>query len=614
MCGIAGILRPDGLFDAPEPARGAESAVRRMVDSQRHRGPDQDGLLRLPGAVLGHTRLSIFDLSEAGRQPLCNETGDVWVSYNGEVYNFGPLRVELIARGHRFHCGSDTEVLVHGYEEWGLLGMLERLEGMFAFCLHDVRRRLSYLVRDRLGIKPLYYSWDGHQLAFASEVKALRRGGATAFDRDREALAGFLAFGSIPAPLTQYKQVRCLEPGHYLVLSSRGMEDNVYWVPPEEGARPSAAISLPELLRDSVKQHLAADVDTGVFLSGGIDSAAIVSLARMAGVEKLTTLTVAFEESEFNEESPARMLAAHYSTDHCQLVVRKDDFLAELPRVFEAMDQPSIDGVNSYFVSWMARQAGVKVALSGLGADEVFWGYHYYRWLTRYRSMFDLLMRGPASSQWLVERAFRIAGSISGQDRWSRFLAAPGNFAGALYGFLRGFLSPPWIQRTLSLDSRSLRETMERQWSHARNGAASTPARTFNRIELSRYLHDTLLRDTDVFSMAHSIEVRVPFLDRRIVEWAMLEPDERKVTTRINKPLLVDSVPPMPIELDAAKKRGFVFPIREWMRSEPERFLPYVERIDYLDTRAVRDLWNGFLAGRTHWSRAWGLVALGARF
>lgn len=614
MCGIAGILRADGLFGTEGPGRIAESAVRRMVDAQRHRGPDDEGLLRLPGAVLGHRRLSIFDLSEAGRQPLCNETRDVWVTYNGEVYNFGPLRAELIARGHRFHCGSDTEVLVHGYEEWGLLGMLEKLEGMFAFCLHDVRRRVSYLVRDRLGIKPLYYSWDGQQIAFASEVKALRRGGVTEFDRDREALAGFLAYGSIPSPLTQYKQVRCLEPGHYLTLSSRGMEDSIYWAPPGEGARSGEGGSLSVLLRDSVKQQLAADVTTGVFLSGGIDSAAIVSLARMAGVEKLTTLTVAFEESEFNEESPARMLASHYSTDHCQLVVRKADFLTELPRVFEAMDQPSIDGVNSYFVSWMARQAGVKVALSGLGADEVFWGYHYYRWLTRYRSMFDLLMRGPASLQWLGERALRLLGAISRQDRWSRFLAAPGNFAGALYGFLRGFLSPSWIQRTLSLDDRSLRETMERQWSSGRGSNASTPARAFNRIEISRYLHDTLLRDTDAFSMAHSIEVRVPFLDSRIVDWAMAEPDERKVTARINKPLLVDSVPPMPIELDAAKKRGFVFPIREWMGSEPERFLPYVERIDFLEPRAVRELWDGFLTGRTHWSRAWGLVALGARF
>lgn len=614
MCGIAGIVRTDGRFEAAEPAREAEAAVRRMIDAQRHRGPDDEGLLRLPDAILGHRRLSIFDLSAAGRQPLCNETRDVWVTYNGEVYNFAPLRAQLIARGHRFQCASDTEVLVHGYEEWGLSGMLEKLEGMFAFCLHDVRRRLTYLVRDRLGIKPLYYSWDGGQLVFASEVKALRRGGVTQFNRDRDALAGFLAFGSIPAPLTQYKQIRCLEPGHYLALGSRGMEDHAYWTPPREGMHQNRSASLPELLRDSVKQHLAADVNTGVFLSGGIDSAAIVSLARMAGVEKLTTLTVAFEEAEFNEESPARKLAAHYSTDHCQLLVRKADFLAELPKVFEAMDQPSIDGVNSYFVSWMARQAGVKVALSGLGADEVFWGYHYYRWLTRYRSMFDLLMRGPASLQWLGERALRTLGAVSGQDRWSRFLAAPGNFAGALYGFLRGFLSPPWIQRMLSLDSRSLRETMEHQWSRGTAPAATSPARAFNRIEMSRYLHDTLLRDTDAFSMAHSIEVRVPFLDSRIVEWAMLEPDERKVTARINKPLLVDAVPPMPIELDAAKKRGFVFPIREWMRSEPDRFRPYVERIDFLDRATVRELWDGFLTGRTHWSRAWGLVALGARF
>ena len=373
MCGIAGLVRSEGL--APDDVE----VVKRMTASQTHRGPDGDGVFSDTRVVLGHRRLSIIDVSTSGAQPMSNEDGTVWLTYNGEIYNHRELRSELIARGHRFRSQSDTEVIVHGYEEWGIEGILERLRGMFGFGLYDSRCGLI-LARDRLGIKPLYYFTSPGALLFASEVRALAASGKVPNEREPEALAGFLLTGSVPAPLTIRKGVRCLPAGHYLVWQDGSIELRKYWdLKFEPADQDPAASDLCTELEDAVGRHLVSDVPLGVFLSSGVDSAALVALASRVSRSELKTLTVVFNEQAFNEGNDAGRIAKHFHTSHQEVLVTESDFRRELPAVFAAMDQPTNDGVNTYFVSKAARQAGLTVVLSGLGGDEVFWGYRHYR-------------------------------------------------------------------------------------------------------------------------------------------------------------------------------------------------------------------------------------------
>ena len=396
MCGIAGILKLNG-----PTTPGDTTAVQRMVDAQVHRGPDDSGIYRDRQVVLGHRRLSIIDLSPAGRQPMTNEDGTVWITYNGEIYNYRELRDELIAAGYCFTSRTDTEVIIHGYEKWGIEGLLERLRGMFAFALYDARSSRLMLARDRLGIKPRYYwaSADGEVVAFASEVKALLRSGLVPNETDREALIGFLLFGSVPSPLTTVKGIRCLPPGHYQAVDHRGSALQRYWdveyASGDEPTRNAATIAadVHARLEDSVARHLVSDVPLGIFLSGGVDSAALASRAERS---TLRTLTVVFEEKDFSEAEQARQIAEQFHTEHREVLVTGADFMRELPGIFAAMDQPTNDGVNTYFVSKAAREAGLTVVLSGLGGDEVFWGYRHYRWIAGYKNLVRRLSALPS--------------------------------------------------------------------------------------------------------------------------------------------------------------------------------------------------------------------------
>ena len=405
MCGIAGLIRSEGL--APDDV----GVVRRMTAGQIHRGPDADGIFSDTRVALGHRRLSIIDVSTSAAQPMSNEDGRVWLTYNGEIYNHRELRSELLARGHQFRSQSDTEVIVHGYEEWGIEGILERLRGMFAFGLYDSRRGLI-LGRDRMGIKPLYYFAPPGALLFASEVKALAASGMVPNEREPEAMAGFLLAGSVPAPLTITKGVLCLPAGHYLVWKEGRIELRKYWDLKFEPADPSgrAAGDLRAELEDTVARHLISDVPLGVFLSGGVDSAALVALARRVGPSELKTLTVVFNEQEFSEGSAAGKIAKHFHTKHQEVLVTENDFRRELPAVLAAMDQPTNDGVNTYFVSKAAREAGLTVVLSGLGGDEVFWGYRHYR---RLADGLRWLGRCPApASRVLMDSAAALLGRL----------------------------------------------------------------------------------------------------------------------------------------------------------------------------------------------------------
>jgi len=611
MCGIAGLMRSRASASG-DPA-GDRAVVERILHAQLHRGPDGSGIHCAGGAVLGHRRLSIIDLSEAGLQPMSNEDGSLHVTFNGEIYNYLELRADLIGHGHVFRSHTDTEVLLHGYEQWGMEGLVGRLRGMFAFALDDARRGLLF-ARDRLGIKPLYYHATPDLIVFASEVKALMESGLVPAERDRKALTGFLMTGAVPQPLTIVKAVKCLPPGHWAEWCDGELKVHRYWdleLPPsiaqdDEGdPRP-----LGPLLEDLVRRHLISDVPVGVFLSGGVDSAGLVAVAsriRRQEGHPLTTLTVVFDEQQYSEASPAAAIAKKFDTRHQEVHVTEADFRRDLPAFLASMDQPTNDGVNSYFVSRAAREAGLKVVLSGLGGDEVFWGYKHYCWLeTR-----GWMTRCPSPLLSLAARAGYEWGRLRGRDNWMRtaWLKA-GASSERVYLTMRGFFAPGQVARLMHLTGQELDEAVEEHFGVFHAGAATPTA--VNYLEMKRYLHDQLLRDTDVFSMAHSIEARVPWLDHVLVERLWRVAPERKLDPAMNKPLLVRGIGDAAVAAAGSRpKKGFVFPMAHWMKTcAPE--LQEMASAGALERQAVEDCWTDFSAGRLHWSRAWALTVLGA--
>jgi asparagine synthase (glutamine-hydrolysing) len=620
VCGIAGVVRFDGR-DTTEEDR---AAVVRMTRLEEHRGPDGEGIYADGPVVLGHRRLAIIDLRPEGRQPMSNETGTVWVTFNGEIYNYGELRAELLAQGHRFESTSDTEVLVHGYEQWGMEGLLHRLRGMFAFAIYDAERRARrdespffFAARDRLGIKPFYYTLKEHRfLGFASEVKALYRSGLAADGVNQQALATFLSLGSISWPGTWLKGVECLPPGHFIALSASGAKVSKYWELSYDGVADAADAGLGRTLQEAVQRHLVADVPVGVFLSGGVDSGGIAALAARGRSAPVRTLTITFDEQEFNEAEHARTFANRFGTDHHEIRVTPQDFADELPHLLKAADQPTADGVNTYFVSRAARQLGLKVVLSGLGGDELFFGYPHYKPLVDGGGA----LGGYARSSGLMRRAIGYGASLYGRtwgrEKWQRFdYCSNRSLHEGLYLLVRGFFPPTQVCSLLGVTSASLNATLDQSFETVRVSGENghVDVNRFHYLEMRRYLHDQLLRDSDVFSMAHSIELRVPFLDDKVVEASCRIPPQNKISSGMNKPALVNALDDTSIREAACRpKRGFTFPFSRWMMAQSGELEERALQGRLLDPDGVRQCWQHFRAGRLHWSRAWATVVLSA--
>ncbi len=615
MCGIAGLYGGERPAGQPE-----QEVIARMLRLQEHRGPDGEGIHVQGAVVLGHRRLSIIDLTSCAAQPMSNEDGSVWVSFNGEIYNYLELKQELAALGHTFRSSSDTEVLVHGYEEWHMEGLLDRLRGMFAFALYDHARArrdpaqpFFFLARDRMGIKPLYYACDdsSHRLTFASEVKALVESGAVAGDVNSGALASFLAFGSVPYPQTCRSRVMCLPPGAFLALSQGKHQVRVFW---DMAGNPGQPQPLPELLSDTVRRHLLADVPVGVFLSGGVDSSVVAVLAAKGRRAPLFTITISFAETEFDEAGSAKRFAAHIGADHHEVPLTAADFRSEMPQILSSMDQPTADGVNTYFVSRAARRLGLKVVLSGLGGDEVFFGYPHYRSLIRGSGALGVYARSPALLRAITGRAASTLGQMAGKEQWGRLDYGQGRSLNeTLYMLVRGFFPPAQVSSLLGLSAKEVNaavDTAFRPFQIAGENGTIDAAR-FQQMEMRRYMHDQLLRDSDVFSMAHSLELRVPLVDHKVVEAASRIPIQSRIEDEINKPRLVEAVPDgLLLETAKRAKRGFIFPFQNWLKAHADEMEDYATQGDLLDRRAVRECWRRFRSGRLHWSRAWSTVAL----
>lgn len=579
-----------------------------MMEAQIHRGPDDSGIYSDSHIVLGHRRLSILDLSGEARQPMSNRGGTVHIVYNGEIYNYRELRSDLETAGCKFRTQSDTEVLLQGYETWGMEVLLRRVCGMFAFAVYDRTSAESrlFLARDRMGIKPLYYTRDSDCIAFASEVKALIRARVADTNVNRDAVAGFLLFGSVPSPATWYESVRCLPAAHYVLVSMDGCRESCYW----KAGTEIAGYDLAESLSLAVRQHLLSDVPLGVFLSGGMDSAAVTALASREQATALKTLTVKFNETEFDESAIARETAQHFGTDHQEVTITSKDFIDQVPDLLRAMDQPAHDGVNTYFIARAARQSGLKVVLSGLGGDELFWGYPHYHRLGAPEGALARLLRMPPLMRSALAHGMATYGTLSGQERFQRAeLLSSEVTAAALYRLVRGFFAPRQVARLLDATEEEINRIAV---SILENATAGSPAEQLNALELRHYLHNQLLRDTDVFSMAHSIEVRVPLLDHRVVEAAMASSQPRVAGNR-NKPVLADAVGDSRVQdLARLKKRGFTFPFAKWMRHHAAELEQLAPQNSILNPKATARLWHNFRSGRLHWSRAWALTAMGS--
>ena len=615
----------------------------------QHRGPDGEGFLlndaRAPGLTLAMRRLSIIDLP-GGNQPIWNEGRDVAVIYNGELYNYRELRERLTRLGHRFSTQSDTEILAHGWEEWGE-ECLSVLRGMFALAIADFRKHYTagptlFLARDPLGIKPLFFAQTNEGFAFASEVGALMASGIAPKQISQDALTSFLLFGSVSEPVTMYEGVFSLPPGHRLLLyipeRRRLPRPHPWWDPRRSPAAKDprgprtfsrAAEALRPLLEDSVRAHLIADVPVGLFLSSGLDSGAIAALAARehAGIQ---SFTLAFPGTPYDESELTRVVAQRCGTKHSEVPLNGDAIPVRLDEALGALDQPTMDGINTYFVSWAAREVGLKVALSGLGGDELFAGYSTFvdtPKLSRLTTMAKFLpagLRGATAgmlrSIFAARRSPDAAMKAAGAWRTPERLPHPYYFARALFppGEIDKLIEPRYRPSTLAADGHTLEPTWLGWLQLAADEARHMePVAAVSWLELRTYMANTLLRDTDAVSMARSLEVRVPLLDTPLVEFITTLPDEARRKRGVQKALLVEALGKLlPAEITAQKKRAFTLPWEQWLRGPLKKRVEQsfssvpdsLKALVKLD--GVRSVWNSFLAGQTSWSRPWALFVL----
>lgn len=643
MCGIAGIYKK-GRLDAADIR-----AVLTMIDAQCHRGPDDWGLTipasaanspevrevlssrssehiltypDSPGAqfVLGSRRLAILDLSSAGHMPMTSSSGKTFITYNGEIYNFRAVRADLEALGCVFRSDSDTEVILQGYEQWGP-AVVERLRGMFGFAIADITADTPKLLlaRDRLGIKPLYHSQQGSALCFASEYRALAQARASGESFTHSALISFLQLGSIALPNTTDADIIALPSGSTLSYSGDQIAPKCYWsvtAPALQTVAPpdtieSYAAKLRPILRGAVESHLVSDVPLGIFLSGGMDSSALAVLASRSRSTPVTTISVIFDEPEFSEQKFARLVAEQCGSDHREITLGRKDFYDGLDAMLRAMDQPTVDGVNVYVVSGAARQAGVKVVLSGAGGDELFLGYSFSR------SIEDAGILQKSTS-WLTPglRASMLkfgifAGSLAGRQSMEKLEYLNGSSDEDVYLMFRGLFSPQEIRELLGLSSSDIAHANAVRESIAVSAGGSL----LNRISLmdfKHYLGNQLLKDCDFMSMAHSLETRVPFLDHVLVEEVLKIPAEVRLSkNKVPKPLLVAAMGnDLPRQVWDRPKMGFILPFDKWMRTGSHELEARCQDNGVLDRKAVAEVWNRFRRGESHWSRPWALVVL----
>jgi asparagine synthase (glutamine-hydrolysing) len=577
MCGINGIFAYHSASSAPDPAELAATC-----DAMRARGPDGSGIWWSPDrrCGLGHRRLSILDLSDRAAQPMASTDGNTVVTFNGEIYNYKELRSELEAAGVRFRTTSDTEALLHLYARHGAT-MVHQLRGMFAFAIWDDNRHELFLARDPYGIKPLYTANDGWTFRFASQVKALLAGGRVSREPEPAGIAGFHLFGSVPEPFTLYRDIRALPAGHTQRIDMTGPREpqpfaNLAAILAAGASDPAPAGELAERLReaalDSLRAHLLADVEVGLFLSAGVDSGALLGLLADVGVRDTRAITLAFDEfgGTAEDEAPlAASLARRYGARHIVRRVDEGEFRADLPAIMAAMDQPSIDGVNTWFVAKAANEAGLKVALSGLGGDELLAGYPSFVDLPRWRRRFGPFAGVPGLGRVARPLIRTLAPGLAGETPKAPGLLEYGRSWAGTYLLRRGLYLPYELKEVM--DPAMAREGLRRLQPLRRLAATLTPdpGSDVGRVcalESAHYMRNQLLRDADWAGMAHGVEIRVPLVDVRLLErlasaMPSLAPQTGKEALALAPSLA------LPTAIATRPKTGFVVPTGAWMNA-----------------------------------------------
>ena len=623
MCGICGIV---GSLSSEEQRR----RVAAMASAMRHRGPDDEGFCFADDIALGMRRLSIIDLY-TGHQPIFNEDNSICIVSNGEIYNFQTLRAELEEHGHRFATRTDTEVIVHLYEERGL-ECVHKLRGMFAFAIWDAGRRRLFLARDRLGIKPLYYAHLPGKFLFASEVRAMLASGLIERRVSLPALDCYLAYGSIAPPHCIVEGVQALPAGHWMTVDESGNRLTQYWDVSFE-ARPElkhlprneAVHRLRQLLKEALQLRLVSDVPLGVFLSGGIDSSAVVGLMAELGHHPIRTFSIGFEQEgrRLDERSYARSVARRFGTEHTERIVTGEDVRNELRRIIRGLDQPSYDGVNSYLVSQVARQQ-VTVALSGLGGDELFAGYPQFKRVPALMRRAQQWRSLPATVR---DGAVFLTQHLPGalvrrtplQDV-SLLVTNPRDFLD-FYAPFRTIFSPSERRRLLTSDVRhalSGDQAVDEVLASQMGPSQLETVHQIGRLEMKTYMAATLLRDTDAMSMVHSLEARVPLLDHVLVEFVTSLPAVWKVDSHVPKPLLVEALADMlPAEMIHRRKMGFELPMGRWLRGPLRQVMeaaldPAITAAwGLLDAQEARACWENFLVDeKASYKHVWMLAVL----
>ncbi|MFM8572559.1 MAG: asparagine synthase (glutamine-hydrolyzing) [Pirellula sp.] len=567
MCGFL-----TAFYKRETPLEGLRAGLERMI----RRGPDGEGEWNSSSAYLGHRRLAILDLDDRASQPMLSRCGRYRIVFNGEIYNFRRLRELLQTEGSEFRTTSDTEVILEGFACWGTK-LLSQLHGMFAFVIWDEQLKRGFAARDPYGIKPLYVGRFDSGVILASQVKAILNTGLVSHEPCGDGQAGFWLLGSVPEPYTWYRDISSLPAGSYCWIENSQIKTIESWfdigsiwrdAPACTEDDSSVARAVQACLRESVQRHLVSDVPVGVFLSGGIDSGALSGLMCDAGARDLLGVTIHYSEYEgtkYDESPDAAVIARCYGIEHHVRKVTKQEFFDDLPTILDSMDQPSVDGVNTWYAAKATKELGLKVVISGVGGDELFLGYGSFKTLPRLVSLWSKLRHVPCS-EWIAKLATEVQGAVTGNRRWAFAPNLLKDIRGA-WLLRRGLMSPTDAARSIDFDGRFgiSPDSLLDRYGKARPGEfPSDPQLSLAQLESTMYLRNQLLRDSDWSSMYHSVELRTPLVDAHLL--ISLQPYLRALPKFPKKTLLANSPSkPLPSVVSNRAKTGFSIPVYQWL-------------------------------------------------
>ncbi len=614
MCGINGIVGLKGI--------DAEKCINEMNMRLSHRGPDAQDFVKFENAAFGHARLSIIDLDARSNQPMMDSSGRYCLVFNGEIYNYKQVKSWL--KDYQFITEGDTEVVLAAYLKWGK-DSLTRFNGMFAFAVYDTVERTVFIARDRMGIKPLYYHLSANRLLFSSEIRPIIHSGLIDKKIDKDALLDYVRYQTVHAPSTIIEGVKMLMPGHYIFMSDSEFTMDAYYDVRNAYVRHSHKMGYEDIktevrnkLSSAVETRMVADVDFGAFLSGGIDSSAIVALMSRHASNPINTFSITFDEDKFSEAKYAKIIADKYQTNHHEIKLSASHFIEELPNALSAMDHPSGDGPNTYVVSGAVRKEGIKMAMSGLGGDELFAGYDVFQ---RSLSLLNKkwVMSFPPPVRKLIAKPYKWSKKSVAGDKFEELLMLDYWDVNYTYPVSRKVQTDGQTMKLLDLDGISKNEVFRicSQWiGYGTPGFEVPDLSKVSLCEINTYLQNVLLRDSDQMSMAHGLELRVPFMDHQLIESVIGIKDEYKYPST-PKRLLVDALGDLlPSEIVDRPKMGFTFPWEVWMQNELAEFtttmLEGLKSRDWMDEKELTNMYDRFKQGdkRYTWSRIWYLLVL----